>query len=446
MRLIDRFKTRPDKTRSDNTSGFLGDLGLFAFGGHQYQLGLNQTLSSHVEQINPGLEGYMAAVRQSPPVFGAQLVRSLILSQARFTWRVRRGQQDAGRTFGTNDLRMLERPWPKGTSGELLSKMEWHAGLAGNSFTHRTPDRLRQLRPDWTTLVWGSEEEPAEDAAWAADAKLLGIIYSIGGISAGKKKSRTILAEQVAHWSPLPDPVAPSLGMSWITPAIRDIQGDIAAAEHKVQFFANGATPNLVVKNLPAKNETEFNAMVDMIEGEHTGLRNAYRTLYLSGGADATVVGADMKQIDFKATQGTGETRISVLSRVPAAVLGISEGLAGSSLNAGNFGAARRLMADGWLTPTLQSACAALEQIVPAPDERSELWHDTTDMPFLREDARDAAEIQSTNAQTIRQFIDAGFTPESAAAAVQAQDLSLLQHTGLVSVQLQKPGQGDTTE
>ena len=42
--------------------------------------------------------------------------------------------------------------------------------------------------------------------------------------------------------------------------------------------------------------------------------------------------------------------------------------------------------------------------------------------------------------RAIRTFTDAGFTPESAIAAVQANDMSLLVHTGLFSVQLQPPG------
>ena len=52
---------------------------------------------------------------------------------------------------------LLERPWPNGTTGELVSRMEWHAGLAGNAFVHRQPDRLRVLRPDWTAIIYGSQ-------------------------------------------------------------------------------------------------------------------------------------------------------------------------------------------------------------------------------------------------------------------------------------------------
>jgi hypothetical protein len=61
-------------------------------------------------------------------------------------------------------------------------------------------------------------------------------------------------------------------------------------------------------------------------------------------------------------------------------------------------------------------------------------------MPLLREDAKDAAEIEAVKATTITQYVREGFTAESAIAAVTAQDVTLLKHTGLVSVQLQLPG------
>jgi hypothetical protein len=41
---------------------------------------------------------------------------------------------------------------------------------------------------------------------------------------------------------------------------------------------------------------------------------------------------------------------------------------------------------------------------------------------------------------TITGLVRDGFTPESAIAAVQASDWSLLSHTGLLSVQMQPPG------
>jgi hypothetical protein len=184
------------------------------------------------------------------------------------------------------------------------------------------------------------------------------------------------------------------------------------------------------------------------MEAGHTGVNNAYRTLYLTAGADATVVGANLSDLDLKGVQGSHETRIAAASKVPASVLNISEGLAGSALNAGNFGQARRNMADTWLYPTLQDLCGALGSIVRLPNPTAELWFDTVDMPFIREDEKDAAEIEQIKASTIANLVKEGFTSDSAVAAVDGQDMTLLVHSGLVSVQLQPPGTsaGDPAE
>jgi hypothetical protein len=323
--------------------------------------------------------------------------------------------------------------------------MEWHAGLTGNSVVTRQADRLRVLRPDWCGFVFGSQQDPDEIAATALDGTLIGLVYQNGGIGSGPGKMHTLLVDEFAHWAPIPDPECPGMGQSWITAALADIQGDRAATQHKLMFFTNGATPNMVVTGIPAATKEQFVEIVDAMEEKHAGVANAYKTLYLALGADAKVVGSDLKQLDFKATQGAGETRIAMLGRVPAPLLGISEGLAGSSLNAGNFGMARRIFADSWIYPSMQDLAASLESILTLPRDRggyrdSELWFDTTDMPILREDAKDAAEITQTNATTIGQLVREGFTAESAKAAVIAQDMSLLVHSGLVSVQLQVPG------
>jgi phage portal protein BeeE len=426
-----------------------GMVNQFVYNGHVYGFGSGAggygsgpqfAYASKAREFSADLPGHSAAVRGCPPAFAAEMVRALVLSQARFTFRSRPWTKTPRRQFGTSDLRLLERPWPNGTTGDLIRKMEWHAGLAGNSFVTnwQQDNRLRVLRPDWTAVVYGSQSEP-EDPTGALDAEILGYVYQNGGFRPGNQAPlQTLPVSSVAHWYPLPDPLNAGLGMSWITPAIRAIQGDMLADQHKIKFFENGASPNLVVKGITAATLDQFKEIVQVLEEDHAGIANAYKTLYLSAGADATVIGADMQQADFRAVQGAGETRLSYLSRVPAALLGISEGLAGSSLNAGNFSAARRLFGDSWIFPTLQDLAATLAPLVPVT-EPNELWFDTTDMPILREDAKDAAEIESVKATTITTLVKDGFSPESAIAAVMSQDMTLLQHTGLVSVQLQPP-------
>jgi Phage portal protein len=411
----------------------------FSYGGTTYPIGvgLSQTMAvNRAAEVANSLPGYRRALQACPPAFAAQMVRSLVLSQARFTFRNRPYGATPRRLFGTRDLSVLETPWPNGTTGDLVARAEWHAGLAGNAFVFRQPSRLRVLRPDWTAILFGSEADP-DWPSGALDAELIGYVYANQGI--GNGTPQLLRPADVAHWAPLPDPEMTGLGMSWLSPAIREMQADRLATEHKIRFFEHGATPNLVVKGIPALNRAQFDELVEEMESTHAGVANAYRTLYLVAGADATVVGSNLAEVDLKNVVALSETRIAFLSRVPAVLLGISEGLTGSSLNAGNFSMARRIFADTWVTPALQDLSSSLASVMNVPAD-AELWFDTADMPIMREDAKDAADIEQVKAVTINSYVKEGFTPESAIAAVRAQDITLLKHTGLVSVQLQPPG------
>jgi hypothetical protein len=161
--------------------------------------------------------------------------------------------------------------------------------------------------------------------------------------------------------------------------------------------------------------------------------------MYLAGAVDAKVVGSDLQQMTFKEVQGAGQTILAAAAGVPPVVVGFSEGLAGSSLNSGNFAASMRRFADLTGRPWWADAFASLASIVPPP-AGAELFYDDRYIPALKDDIKDAAEVQALNAQAIRTLVDGGFEPDSVVAAVNAGDLKRLQHTGKLSVQLQEPG------
>jgi hypothetical protein len=88
-----------------------------------------------------------------------------------------------------------------------------------------------------------------------------------------------------------------------------------------------------------------------------------------------------------------------------------------------------------------------MEHVIGLPPNRDgttasdiRLWYDADNVPFLREDEADAANIQQTRAATISSLISAGYEPSSVVAAVESGDFRLLNHTGLYSVQLQPAG------
>lgn len=204
-------------------------------------------------------------------------------------------------------------------------------------------------------------------------------------------------------------------------------------------FIVTHNTPNLAVSLPKELSPDQFAAFVEKMDATHKGVDNAYKTLYTGGGADVTVVGADMRQLDFKVTQGAGESRLAAAGGIHPAIVGLSEGLQGSSLNAGNFGAARRLVADGTMRPLWRNAAGSLEVLAPPPDG-ARLWYDARDVAFLREDARDEAEIMQIDGQTVVSLVrDGGFTSDSAKAAVQARNVDLLvPDPDWISVQLQE--------
>jgi phage portal protein BeeE len=414
----------------------------FSYGGSTY-FGLAGAGQPNEENIEANFAGLVdGAFKHNAVVFACELKRLSIFSEAWFVYQGFNAGKP-GRLFSTPELDILERPWPRGVTGDLLSRMLAHADPGGNAYVARTmdqPDRLRMMRPDWVTIVMGdSSGRPVETAA-QLDAEIIGFIYDPKD---GQTSPEALTAEEVAHFAPIPDPLARYRGMSWLTPVVREILGDQAATEHKLGFFANGATPQLVVSFDTSVSEEAFQNFVGKMERTHSGWQNAYKTLYLGGGADVTVAGKDLQQLDFSKTQGKGETRIAAASGIHPVIAGLSEGLQGSSLNAGNFNAARRITADTTMKPLWRNACGSLQTIVPPPNSGARLWYDESQIAFLREDAADRAQVQFVKAQTIRQLVEAGFEPASVVAAVDAEDDTLLQHTGLTSVQLVRPGEGD---
>lgn len=384
------------------------------------------------EPTGHGFEQYVRGAYQSNGViFAVILARLLLFSEARFQWRrLRYGK--TGELFGTKDLEPLEKPWQNGTTGELLTRMEQDVSLAGNFYCVREETRLRRLRPDWVDIVLTA---PPDEAV---ESDVAGYAYWPGGRYGGGN-AHYYLPDEMCHWSPIPDPLAQYRGMSWVSPVIREIEADQAATAHKGKFFTNGARPGLVVSMKESVTAKQFTDFMATMNAAHQGVDNAYKTLYVGGGADVTVAGADLKQLDFRATQGAGETRICAAGGVPPIIVGLSEGLASATYS--NYGMARRKFGDHWARPSWRSACAALSVLVDVPSN-AELWYDDTDIAFLREDQKDQAGIIKEQILAIESGVRAGFTAQTVMAAVANNDLSLMEHTGLFSVQLQEPGAG----
>jgi phage portal protein BeeE len=426
--LLDRLIGRaPSPQRSYSLEMYIQDIQSSLYGQT-----LQQTLADGTTvQVAPDtFLGHASRYANNSVMFACIAVRLQTFSAARFTFqRLLNGR--ASELFGQQSLGLLERPWPGGTTQDLLTRILLDTDLAGNSYWIREGSTLVRLRPDWVDIVL---RERASGVGW----EKLGYAYWRDGNRGGADQMIPLRRQDVAHFAPNPDPIADFRGMSWMTPVVREMAADDLMTHHKRKFFENAATPNMVVSYPERMNADQVKKFAAVMYAEHEGSDNAYKTMHLGGGVDATVVGSDLKSIDFRAVQAAGETRIAAAAGVPPILVGLSEGL--DSATYSNYGQARRRFADGTLHPLWSNVAGSLEMLVPAPDASSRLWYDARDIPFLREDSKDAAEIAQLQANTMRTLVDAGYTAESVSRAVMSGDFGLLVHSGLYSVQLQAAG------
>lgn len=396
------------------------------------------------ERIENDFPGYVeGAYKRNGAVFACLAARQMVFCEARFLWtRFSNGRR--GDLFFGTELEILETPWPGGTTGDLLAHMIQDADLAGNAYLTLADDdghygaaargptrRVVRMRPDQVDMVLGSKSGDLQDL----DTKIVLYEYK----PTGSDHTVQLLPTEVAHFSPIPDPVARFRGMSWLTPILREIESDTAATLHKKNFFDHAAVPNIAVKFDRDTSEEDFDEFVAKFKENHQGAMNAYKTLFLMGGADVTPLTMDFRALDFANIVGKGESRIAAAAGVPASWIGFSESLHGSGLNSqGVYAAARRRFADGTMRPLWRMAAATLQQFL-TPPAGARLWYDDRDIAFLREDSKDRAQIFQTEMAVISQGIMAGFEPEAVVAAARDYDVTELlgNHTGLVSVQMQ---------
>ena len=405
------------------------------YAGSAYPITTSGTLEAEVDRVGAGFEAFVAgACKDNGVVFACELARMMLFSEARFQWRaLSRGRP--GRLFGTEDLRILEEPWPGGTTGDLLTRMILDADLAGNAFVRKVGrNRLERLRPDWVWIVY--EGDP-----WEPTTNVVAYAYDPGGTAPGSPV--VIPAEDVARFAPVPDPLSPRKGMSWLTPVLREIDADAAASCAQGGDVREGRHAEHDRQGRRERDEGALRRGRRVVPAGARGSLERRQGVVRPGRVRPDRRREQPPAARLQGDAGGGRDPDRGGLRDGPVIVGLSEGLQGSALNAGNFNAARRLTADKTLRPLWRNVSGSLEWLVATPavqGGRAELWYDDRGIPFVQQDEQDAAKVLLVEAQTIESLIRAGYNPKVVADAVEAGDLTGLQHTGLVSVQLQEPG------
>lgn len=358
-------------------------------------------------------------------VHAAINARQRVFSEVQF---VLRNRASGNLVHNHPSIRVLERPWPGGTSAELLKRMELDASLSGNAYVYRAASDLLQIL------------DPAKVEVVSDGREKSGYLYWPDGFQSGTPRPLTL--EEVAHWAPIPHPDRQFLGASWVEVVAAELRTDVKMIRHQEKFFDNAATPNLYVKVEGSMRPETRDRLRQELERRYMGVENAWKTLVMDGGATLQAVGSTFEQMDYVNTLTSTEARIASAAGVPPIIIALKAGLDAATYS--NYGMAMRAFADHLIRPNWTSAVAALSQIIVEP-QGSHLWYDDRMVSALRQDKDAEAQILATKASAIRTLIDGGFQPDAVIAAIEANEVDRLigHHTNLLPVQLQAPGSGE---
>ena len=375
------------------------------------------------EAILPQITAWaQSAYSNTSVVFAAMVVRILVFSEAELVLQAK----DDKHLFTNQSLSLLQEPFgPDSGTSELLARMELDGGIAGNSYLWQPPDEnlLVRLRPDWVTIV--SELVPVSGGGWYR--RKVGYWFEPPKGVVKQGNGFLVPAHEVAHYAPLPDPAASFRGMSWLTPVMRDIQGEDGMARYKIRYLTNNATPNMVLKYAQKLQQGTVDAIRERVNARYGGPDNAGRTLVLDQGADLLLAGNSLQQMDFAAVQQAGSDRILAASGVPGVLVGL-EPLRGAGKG---YQESIQKFANMWARPSWRRACKVLEKFVPGLLGGTRLWYDTSDIAMLADGELERGQASLVRAQAMLALVQAGYTHESAVAAVNSSDITQLQAGGL---------------
>ena len=373
--------------------------------------------SADREPLLPQLAGFaQQANGSSSPVFSAHLVRLALFSEVTFQWQAKGDKH----LWGNEDLVKLEEPFGPGTAtGQLLARMEQDAFLAGQAYIWDAPGegRLVRLRPDWVTIV--SEVVRVGGGGWYR--RPVGYWWEPPKSVLDQGDGFLVPAEECVHFAPVPDPQADFRGMSPLTPVIRDIQGDDGMSRYKIRYLQHDATPNMIVKYAQRLMPGTIDAIRERVDARYAGPDNAGKTLILDQGADLTLAGNSLSQMDFSNVAAVGAERILAACSVPGVLVGL-EPLRGAGRG---YQESMQKLANVWARPQWRAACGALSQIMDVP-AGNRLWFDVSDIAALQDGELEKGQAALVKAQALLALQQAGYDRMSAVAAVDAMDLSQL--------------------
>ena len=293
--------------------------------------------------------------------------------------------------------RLLERPNPGQARAPFLESVYGHLLLSGDAFVEAAgalasglPAELYALRPDRMRLIPGADGWP-EAYEYAVAGKKVRFETT--------PESQPILHLKTFH--PLDD----HYGMSPMEAAASAVDIHNAAGSWSKALLDNAARPSGAIVYRAADggtmSESQYQRLVEELEENHVGARNAGRPMLLEGGLDWKPMGFSPSDMEFLQTKTAAARDIAIAFGVPPMLLGIP----GDATYA-NYQEANRAFYRQTVLPLASKVAAGLsawlsamtgEALTLSPDmdalpalapEREALWRRVAEADFLSEDEK----------------------------------------------------------
>jgi HK97 family phage portal protein len=227
--------------------------------------------------------------------------------------------QDRTRRYETHPMQeLISRPNAGQGRAELLEALYGQVLLTGNGYLEAVapdgdPQELHVLRSDRMALIPGADGWP------------VAYEYGVNG-----RKVRFSVKEGVSPICHIKSfhPQDDHYGFSVMQAAANAIDVHNAASRWSKALLDNAARPSGAIVYRSADGQAQltqdqYNRLVDEMESQHQGARNAGRPMLLEGGLDWKPMGFSPSDMEFQKTKEAAAREIAVAFGVPPMLLGI---------------------------------------------------------------------------------------------------------------------------
>ncbi|MEM1422050.1 MAG: phage portal protein [Pseudomonadota bacterium] len=297
-------------------------------------------------------------------------------------------------------LTLLEKPNPAQSGPAFLEAIYGHLQSAGNAYVRAGvsktghPLELHALRPDRVNIVLDADGWP-EAYEYQVD-----------------KNRQRFEIDRFANDPPIIlhlkcfDPLDDHYGMSPLKAAAKSIDVHNAAGAWSKALLDNAARPSgaVVYKGGDGQahlTESQYERLVEELESNHQGARNAGRPMLLEGGLDWKPMGFSPADMEFQKTKDAAAREIALAFGVPPMLLGLPGDNTYSNYQEANraftrqtlLPLLRRTAADlsGWFSAAYRENLALTPDLDALPalaSERDDRWRRITQADFLTPDEK----------------------------------------------------------